>query len=144
MSTIPQSLLNNPVYAPSFKETAMGSFIADGGPFMYLILMTGAAAAVLAIVRGKRATTGSTVSTVEVNTVLYLGIAALLLGIVGQLTGLYQAASAILRASAISPPVIAKGILISFNTTLLGFYMLIASGLLWFILRALVQRSRTH
>ena len=119
----------------------MGSFIANGGPFMYLILLFAATATILAVLRGWRAVQGRPVTARQVNTVLYLGMTALLLGIVAQLTGIYQAATAILRATAIAPPIVAEGLLISFNSTLLGLYVLVFCAILWFLLRALQQRA---
>ncbi len=119
----------------------MGNFIANGGPFMYLILLAGGAALVLALLRARRSVSGQPVPAAQVNTVLYLGVTALLLGITAQLTGLYSAATAILKATEVSPSIVAKGILISFNTTMLGFYVLLFTGLLWLVLRALAQRA---
>jgi hypothetical protein len=118
----------------------MGSFIANGGPFMYLILLIGAAVVLLAAWRGRRSFAGQPVRPAQINTVLYLGATALLLGVIAQLTGLYSAATAILEATAIAPSVVAEGILISFNTTLLGFYILVIAVLLWLFLRAIAHR----
>lgn len=120
----------------------MGSFIANGGPFMYLILLLGTAAVLLTVWRMRRSYAGQPVPAGQVNTVLYLGLTALLIGVIAQLTGLYSAATAILEATAIAPSVVAEGILISFNSTLLGFYTLVISALLWLLLRAVVQRHR--
>ncbi len=118
----------------------MGSFIANGGPFMYLILLIGAAVVLLTAWRARRSLSGQPAQPAQINTVLYLGITALLLGIIAQLTGLYSAATAILKATAISPSIVAEGILISFNTTLLGFYILVIAALLWLLLRAITHR----
>lgn len=118
----------------------MGSFIANGGPFMYLILLIGAAVVLLAAWRVRRSYVGQPVQPAQINTVLYLGATALLIGVIAQLTGLYSAATAILKASAIAPSVVAEGILISFNTTLLGFYILVVAALLWLLLRAVALR----
>lgn len=118
----------------------MSAFMSEGGPFMYLILILGVVALMLTLYRSARLLQGTAVSAASVNTVLYLGCAALLLGVTAQLTGLYMAASAIIRAENIAPPIIARGILVSFNTTLFGLYVFVIALLLWLALRALASR----
>ncbi|MCB2203331.1 hypothetical protein KQI65_01175 [bacterium] len=140
MSLSTRTLIDTPFHAPSLKELIMNTFIANGGPFMYLILLFGCAALLLTLMRAARSLRGLPVERSQINTVLYLGFAAVLIGVAAQLTGLYQAATAILQATDISPAIIAQGILISFNSTLFGLYILLFSALLWLLLRAIVAR----
>ncbi len=123
----------------------MQSFIHAGGPFMYPILLLAIIAAVLFVWRVAQAFRGDKTSlptALQARTVLHLGVCALVIGIVAQLTGLYRAATAVLEATEISPVILARGIQVSFNTTLLGMYVLVICMLLWLILRAvLAHRS---
>jgi hypothetical protein len=141
MLALPDIMVPNPIHSPTLEDTTMNSFFFAGGSFMYLILAIGFVAFALTLYRG--ATTllrGRRIPTGAVRTILHLGVLALLLGIAAQLTGLYRAASAIIRAENISPQIVAQGILVSFNTTLFGLYILLFCLLLWLGLRALASR----
>lgn len=110
---------------------------------MVPILLLGITALVLTIFRAAQCMrTGRPLAPAPVNTVLYLGLTALLLGAIAQLTGLYRAAVVIVHATNVSPQIIAEGVLVSFNTTLFGLYVLLISALLWLALRAISQRQR--
>jgi hypothetical protein len=135
---LPDSMLQTPFFFPESKENPMTSFFVAGGPFMYLILILGTTAVILSVIRAVGLLRGNDATADgKINTILYLGLAALLLGITAQLTGLYSAAQVILRATAISPAIIAEGVLVSFNTTLFALYVLCISWALWLGLRAL-------
>ena len=66
--------------------------------------------------------------------ILFWGAFSAVLGVYGQLQGIYVALQIIIRATEISPPVIAEGFAISFTTTLYGLVLFMVSGLAWFIL----------
>jgi hypothetical protein len=145
MLVFPNILVQNPIHSPTLEDTTMTSFFSAGGPFMYPILFAGLAALGLTVYRAVQIIGGGRrLSPLAVRTVLHLGIFALLLGIVAQLTGLYQAAAAIIQAENISPQIVAQGMLVSFNTTMFGLYVLLICMLLWLGLRALAQRAETR
>lgn len=147
MLVLPLTRKSNTLFIAFTQEEFMQSFIQAGGPFMYLILLFAFIAAVLFVLRLIQVLRegGASVTTLsEARTVLHLGICSFLFGIIGQLTGLYQAAGAVLRATEISPNILARGIHVSFNTTLLGLYALGVCMLLWLVLRAvLLWRAST-
>ena len=141
MLALPDIMVPNPIHSPTLEDTTMNAFFFAGGPFMYLILIVGIIAFALTsyrIVTMMR--TDRDIPSDSIRTILHLGILALLLGITAQLTGLYQAATAIIQAENISPQIVAQGLLVSFNTTLFGLYILLLCLLLWLVLRALATR----
>ena len=141
MLALPDIMVPNPIHSPTLEDTTMTSFFLAGGPFMYLILAIGLVALALTLYRiVTMMRTDRFIPSDAIRTILHLGVLALLLGIAAQLTGLYQAASAIIRAENISPQIVAQGILVSFNTTLFGLYVLLLCLLLWLVLRALASR----
>lgn len=145
MLVFPNILVHNPIHSPTLEDTTMTSFFSAGGPFMYPILFAGIVALGLTVYRAAQIIGGGRrVPAPAVRTVLHLGVFALLLGLIAQLTGLYQAASAIIQAENISPQIVAQGLLVSFNTTMLGLYVLLVCLVLWLALRALVQRGETR
>jgi biopolymer transport protein ExbB/TolQ len=66
--------------------------------------------------------------------ILFWGAVSAVLGFLGQITGIYNALGAIMRATAISPSVIAQGFAESFTTTIFGIEILLVSAIVWFIL----------
>jgi hypothetical protein len=70
-----------------------------------------------------------------INTVLFWGAVAAVLGVLGQCTGIYHAMQAIRSAKEVSPTVMAAGFAQSFTTTLFGFALLLVAGLAWLLLR---------
>ena len=66
--------------------------------------------------------------------ILFWGAVSAVLGVLGQLTGIYNALGAIMRAKEISPSVIAQGFAQSFTTTIFGLEILLVSAIVWFIL----------
>ena len=121
----------------------MSQFFNEGGPFMWVLLfigialLTSALRTFLTVFRKNE-----TVSHARINTVVFLGCSAFVTGVFAQLLGLYSAATAILRATAVSPQIIAEGVRISFNTTLAGLGELTVAMLLWLVLRAVAMRNR--
>jgi len=66
--------------------------------------------------------------------ILFWGIVAAVLGLLGSFTGIYNAMSVIVRASAISPRMVMLGFQESLTTTLFGLVLLLASSIAWFFL----------
>ena len=77
----------------------------------------------------------------KINAVLFWGAMGAVLGVLGQLNGIYLGLSAILAAPEIDPAVVAEGFAISFLPTLFGLALLAGSALAWFILRAAYGRT---
>lgn len=69
------------------------------------------------------------------DTVLFLGSLTFLIGILGQLVGLYEAMEIIQTVQDISPQLIYGGIKVSMLTPLYGFVILILSSIIWFFFR---------
>ena len=67
--------------------------------------------------------------------ILFTGSLAFILGILGQIIGLYGAMIAIEQIGSVSQAMLAGGLKVSSITTLYGFVCLILSGTGWFLLR---------
>lgn len=63
-----------------------------------------------------------------------LGLFTLVVGILSQLIGLYQAFSAIEQAGAVSPALLAGGLKVSMITTIYGMVIFVLSWLIWLVL----------
>ncbi len=116
----------------------MLAYINSGGPVMWLLIVLFIVIVVL-IVRAAlqlMQTRGGTPAVMpgSVHAILFWGVFAGVLGIYGQLAGIYRALNIIITAPEISPPVIVEGLAISFHTTLFGLVILMGAGLAWFVL----------
>ena len=67
--------------------------------------------------------------------IIFLGSFALIYGIFGQILGLYSAAEVIQQAGEISPSLIWGGFKVSLIAPIMGFTVMLISGIMWFILR---------
>jgi len=76
-----------------------------------------------------------------INAILFWGALGGVLGFLGQHSGLYHALTAISRARAISPNIIAMGLAESLTTTILGMTILVLSAIAWFVLRGWYRRK---
>jgi biopolymer transport protein ExbB/TolQ len=65
--------------------------------------------------------------------IIFWGGVGAVLGILGQITGIYNALGAIIKATEIDPRICAMGFAESFSTTLFGLTMLLVSAVLWFV-----------
>jgi hypothetical protein len=70
------------------------------------------------------------------NGILFWGCVSAAMGLLGQFSGLWNALGAISHAEAISPRMIAQGLMESFSTTILGLGILVVSSVVWFGLRS--------
>ena len=66
----------------------------------------------------------------------FWGGMAVLVGFVGQYSGIYNAATAISKAKAISPAVVAQGFAESFSSSLYGMVLLLCAAVVWYALQA--------
>ncbi|BAX80145.1 MotA/TolQ/ExbB proton channel family protein [Labilibaculum antarcticum] len=70
-----------------------------------------------------------------------IGLFALIIGILGQLLGLFNAFSVIEQAGNISPSVIYGGIKVSMIPTFYGIIIYLLSILLWFVASILIEKK---
>lgn len=121
----------------------MPLFFRQMGPFGWLMIVITIVNIVL-IVRKAIGLAGGARdrATLEsgLDAILFWGIIAQVLGVLGQLTGIYNALHAIIRATEISPNVIMTGFRESFTTTLYGLWVCVLSAIAWFALRSIVKR----
>lgn len=90
----------------------------------------------VAFTLGTRKPLSDRITKVYLPTILFTGSLAFVLGILGQIIGLYGAMIAIEQMGSVSQGMLAGGLKVSSITTLYGFVCLILSGTGWFLLRA--------
>ena len=78
---------------------------------------------------------GTELNRKRLDLILFLGSFSLIYGIFGQVLGFYQAAGVIQEVGEISPSLIWGGIRVSLIAPIMGFVVLLLSGLFWFILK---------
>lgn len=66
--------------------------------------------------------------------ILFWGVIASVLGVLGQISGIYNALHAIIKATEIDPRIVFMGFAESFTTTLYGLTTLLISAVIWFTL----------
>lgn len=69
-----------------------------------------------------------------------IGLFAMIIGILGQLIGLYDAFAAIEKMGDISPSMVYGGIKVSMITTLYGIFIYLVSLILWFVTSAIIEK----
>ncbi len=74
------------------------------------------------------------------NAILFWGAIAAVLGILGQVSGIYRALGFIVQATEISPRVCAMGLAESFTTTICGLVLFLGSALVWMALGSRFRR----
>lgn len=117
----------------------MLQFIKDGGPFMILILIISFGMLILIIkkvidlyIKKKEISINDDYA---INSILFWGCICALLGILGQLTGIYLAVTIIAKVQDISPQIILMGFGQSFTTSIIGLWILLISSTIWFVLK---------
>jgi len=70
-----------------------------------------------------------------------IGLFTMIIGILGQLIGLFSAFTAIEAAADISPAILAGGLKISLITTLTGIVIYLISIIIWFLLDLFYQKK---
>ena len=71
-----------------------------------------------------------------------LGLFAMIMGILGQLIGLYQAFSAIEGAGDVSPALVMGGLKVSMITTIYGVIIYLIALIIWLVLSVMIGKSR--
>ncbi len=66
--------------------------------------------------------------------IIFWGAISAVFGILGQITGIYNALNAIIRAEEIDPRICAAGFAQSFTTSIFGLNVLMFSAIVWFVL----------
>ncbi len=126
------------------------NFIYMAGPFIFPLILLALVIAILAVVNALRLS-GAEAARVEglrgsVDSILFWGGFAAVLGLLGQFSGLYRAGRALadkgMAATCAEAPerCYAMGFAESLTTTMFGFTVLLVAGLLWFVLRGRIRR----
>lgn len=117
----------------------MTRFLMEAGPFIWpVILLTFVVAflivwnAVFLMMRLDESTTGRRRS---IDSVLFWGGVAAVLGLLGQWMGIHKLTKAIHAKGGVSPPAVSYGISESLWTPLAGMAVLVAAIVLWSLLR---------
>ncbi|PWE00953.1 MotA/TolQ/ExbB proton channel family protein [Marinilabilia rubra] len=75
--------------------------------------------------------------------VFFTGSLAFLLGILGQVIGVFEALKALETIKQdVSPAMIAGGLKVSFLAPLYGFALFLISGIVWFVFRNILNKQR--
>lgn len=113
--------------------------IITGGPiFMVPVVALGIASLFLSgmfFMRYKSRTKSLAQLQKQANLIVFLGSFAFLLGLLGQVIGLWEAFAHIHKAGSISMGIVAEGLRVSMIAPLYGFVFFILSLLIWFVLR---------
>ena len=92
------------------------------------------------LLRGKK-TTAKLKKENEV--ILFTGSFAFLVGVLGQVIGMFEALKVMETVKDISPAILAGGLRVSIIAPLYGLTLLVVSGLLWFVFRQIIwNRAR--
>ncbi|MBN2857103.1 MAG: MotA/TolQ/ExbB proton channel family protein [Candidatus Delongbacteria bacterium] len=91
-----------------------------------------------AVMKGKTVTESVRIS---IDSILFWGVMSVATGILGQISGIYNALNIIIKATDISPQIVMKGFSESFTSTIYGFYIFILSGLIWYFLKRKIRMS---
>ena len=77
----------------------------------------------------------------SLNTLLVFGSFNLALGMIGQITGIWDAIDAIKAAGDINPEIVLNGIKVSFGTTIFGLATFMIAAIAWLLLNYLPLRK---
>lgn len=120
----------------------MIDFLIDGGPAMWVLLVSGVLMVGLAVnaARHLSAADASARQDVGIDAVLFWGMFSVILGLIGTLLGIGSAARAIQLAGVAEPTLVWAGLRITLTSTIAGLGIGAFSLVLWFVLRTW-QRS---
>lgn len=117
----------------------MPRLLMEMGPFAWPLFLI-AAAEIILIVRWSIELAGPSPDAgraeAGVNAILFWGVVAVILGYLGQYSGMYRSLNVIAEAPVINPSLVALGIAESITTTIFGLLILLISSIAWFTLRA--------
>lgn len=115
------------------------TFFAQMGPFQAPMLVL---AAVVIGLAGWRAMqlfgSAGPAPSIEggINSVLFWGVVAALVGFLGFFSGVYASLNGVLRMQSPGPGYIAKGVAESLTVSIAGLAILVIAAIAWFVLRA--------
>ena len=113
-------------------------YIKQMGPFGILMIIISVVIAALSIKKAIDLFAGKDRPAADLerglHAILFWGIIASVLGVLGQLSGIYNALNAISKATEISPRIVYMGFAESFTTTLYGLWTLFLASIIWFAL----------
>jgi hypothetical protein len=114
-------------------------FFMEAGPFIFPVLLLGGLVLVLAlwnaVVLIARAGLNENSRRQSIDSILFWGGLAAVLGFLGQWVGIGKLTRFIAREGVVSPPAVAYGISESLLTTVTGMVVLVVAVFLWFFLR---------
>lgn len=118
--------------------------IQISGHFGHLAAILGLVVLVLVVIKvvqlSRRSLTLGQAWESSLNTILFWGAFAALVGVLGQCYGIYIAMMTFRQAEAIAPQIVIEGFFASFMPTLVGLGVLAFAALCWFLLRVWSQR----
>jgi hypothetical protein len=122
----------------------MMDYIRQGGYMMYPLIGIAVVIAVLAVrswlrISGKAGS--DAVLETGIDAVLFWGTYGVVLGVLGTLVGIAQAATAIQAAGAATSPVVWGGIKVALNTTIFSLCVFSIAFVVWFGLRVRYRRT---
>lgn len=122
----------------------MIELIHMSGPTGWLHVLLGVVILIITARRVMQLTGGTVVAGPEwdasVNSVLFWGGFAAVLGLLGQTVGIYVALTAIRAATEVAPWIVLEGFMVSFTSTLIGLVILTAASLIWYGLKSWGRR----
>lgn len=120
-------------------------FYMGGTLFMSLVSIAGLLGFVFALITAFNLLKGKATERVQhlfLPVVIFGGSLAFVIGLFGQIIGLYGAFFAIETVGEVSQAMLAGGLKVSSITTLYGFFCFLFLGVLWFLLRQWLQKIR--
>jgi hypothetical protein len=126
------------------EEALMMEYIREGGFMMYPLIGITVVIVVMAVrswlrIRG-RAGNDAVVET-GIDAVLFWGSYGVVLGILGTLVGIAQAATAIQAVGTVTAALVWGGIKVALNTTIFSLVVFSIAFVVWFALRVRYRRS---
>lgn len=114
-------------------------WIIEGGftVMMQLLITVGVLAVIIrqtALISGKSQKDITRIKN-QNDLIIYAGVLNLVIGLIGQLMGLFNALSAIIVATDINPKIVAEGFRIASIPTIYGFWSLIIFSVFWIVFR---------
>jgi len=113
--------------------TVIGQKLYEGGMlFTIPILLMGITVLALFVWQLSKKMKNMELNSKSVELIMFLGGFSFIFGIFGQVLGFYQAAGAIQQAGEISPTLIWGGFKVSLIAPIMGFFVFLISGIMWF------------